>query len=201
MTMSATTGCSHSVCPWWLGWALASPVRRWIEDPAALLGPWVAPGSRVLEVGPGMGFFTIPLAERVGPTGKVVCVDLQPRMLAGLTRRLRRRGLGDRVEIRGGEPTELGIEDLHESFDFAVLIHVLHEVPDPGATLAQMAAALRAGGRLLLVEPRGHCSDSQFAAELAAAAEAGLSLDPASPEHFGRKQRALLRRSGLPERG
>ena len=55
------------VCPWWIGWLLASPVRKLMQDPARILAPWVRDGMTVLEPGPGMGFFTLELARRVGP--------------------------------------------------------------------------------------------------------------------------------------
>jgi len=78
---------STHVCPWWLGPLLASPVRKLVQDPARILAPHVREGMTVLEPGPGMGFFTIELARRVGPRGRVIAVELQPRMLAGLRRR------------------------------------------------------------------------------------------------------------------
>jgi hypothetical protein len=62
----------HGVCPWWVGYLLASPLRRLQYDPAALLAPYVRTGMTVLEPGPGMGFFTLELARRVGPSGRVV---------------------------------------------------------------------------------------------------------------------------------
>jgi len=74
----------HGVCPWWIGYLLASPLRRLQCDPAALLAPYVREGVAVLEPGPGMGFFTLELARRVGPTGRVIAVDIQPRMIDGL---------------------------------------------------------------------------------------------------------------------
>ena len=73
------------VCPWWLGYVLASPLRRWLQDPAAIVAPYVREGMTVLEPGPGMGFFTLELARRVGPKGRVIAVDVQPRMIAGLS--------------------------------------------------------------------------------------------------------------------
>jgi len=75
------------VCPWWLGYLLASPVRRLLQDPRKLLGPYVREGMTVLEPGPGMGFFTLEIARLVGPSGRVVAVDIQPRMLSSLRRR------------------------------------------------------------------------------------------------------------------
>jgi SAM-dependent methyltransferase len=68
---------SHRVCPWWLGYLLASPIRRLLQgDPEKILAPFVREGMTVLEPGPGMGFFTLPLARRVGPMGRVVAVGL-----------------------------------------------------------------------------------------------------------------------------
>ena len=77
---------SSHACPWWLGYLLASPVRRLFENPAARLAPYVREGMLVLEPGPGMGFFTLELARMVGETGRVVAVDLQEKMLAALRR-------------------------------------------------------------------------------------------------------------------
>ena len=83
------------VCPWWLGPLLANPLRRLVQDPAAILAPHVREGMTVLEPGCGMGFFSLPLARLVGPGGRVVCVDLQRKMIEGLRRRAKRAGLLD----------------------------------------------------------------------------------------------------------
>lgn len=99
---------SHSVCPWWLGYLLASPVRRLMHDPARILAPFVREGMRVLEPGPGMGFFTIDLARMVGPLGGIVVVDIQPKMLNRLKRRAARAGLVERLDIRVTEPGSMG---------------------------------------------------------------------------------------------
>ena len=180
------------LCPWWLGWALASPIRRLLDDPVALSRAFLAPGDRVLELGPGPGFFTIAMAEWVGPGGKVVCVDVQQRMLDQVARRAARRGLSERVVTRGCSP-DGGLPDLGAAVDKAVLIHVLHEVPDPRATLAAVRRALKPGGRLLLVEPKGHCSPALFAAELWAAEQAGFSPAPEGiPAALGKRQAAVL---------
>lgn len=166
------------VCPWWLGWLLASPIRRLVQDPATILGPFVSEGMTVLEPGPGMGFFTLELARRVGPTGRVIAVDVQERMLSGLRRRAARVGLVDRIELRLASRDGLGIEDLAGRVDFALAFAMVHEVPDGGRLLAAIAAALRRGGRLLLVEPAGHVRRDAFAATLRSAAEAGLRAGP-----------------------
>lgn len=72
----------HSTCPWWVGYLLASPLRRLMLDPHAMLAPYVRPAMTVLEPGPGMGFFTLELARLVGPSGRVSC---NPRTVRSLS--------------------------------------------------------------------------------------------------------------------
>jgi SAM-dependent methyltransferase len=182
------------ICPWWLSWTLVSPVRKWLgNDPELLLGSFVRSGDRVLEVGPGPGFYTVPLAKRVGPDGKVVCIDLQPRMLEALRKRLARKGLADRMETHLCSSDSLGTADRGGSMDRAVLIYVLHEMPDPRRTLAEVFDALRSGGELLLVEPKRHCPAELFAAELWAAEQVGFtSADVALWDELGKYQAAVL---------
>ena len=91
----------HRVCPWWIGYLLASPMRRWLgQDPIKILTPYVHEGMNVLEPGPGMGFFTIPLARLVGASGKVIAVDLQPKMIASLKKRAAKVKVLDRIDAR-----------------------------------------------------------------------------------------------------
>ena len=60
---------AQHVCPWWVGYLLANPIRRMMQDPEELLRPYLWSGMTVLEPGPGMGFFTIPVAQMIGETG------------------------------------------------------------------------------------------------------------------------------------
>ena len=166
------------VCPWWIGWLLASPIRRLFDSAAPLLEPLVRPGMTVLEPGPGMGYFSLRLARLVGPTGRVVCVDLQPRMVAGLKKRARRAGLAERVEGVSGTLDHPALEPRAATFDLAVAIYMVHEVPDQEGFLRRIAMLLRPGGRLLIVEPKGHVTPDGFAATLARAEAAGLRALP-----------------------
>lgn len=178
------------VCPWWLGYLLANPLRRLFEDPDEILGPHVRPRMTVLEVGPGMGFFTLPLARLVGPAGRVVAVDVQPRMLAALARRARKAGLADRVETRLAAPDTLGLADRAGAFDVAFALHVVHEVPDAARLFTELRAALAPGGRVVFVELRGHVRPERFEESLSAAAAAGFAIE----RHPGGRRRlaALL---------
>jgi len=180
------------VCPWWIGYFLASPIRRLFQDPTAILSPYVKPGMTALEPGPGMGFFTLELARLVGPAGRVIAVDVQPRMLSALRRRARRAGVADRIDARLVEPGSMRLDDVAGAVDFALAFAVVHEFRDDGGFFRQLAAALRPGGTVLLAEPRGHVDEERFAAELASATRAGLSA--ANGPSIRSSHAAVLRR-------
>jgi len=95
---------AHRVCPWWLGYCLVCPLRRRAQDPAAILAPYIHEGMTVLEPGSGMGFFTLELARQVGTSGRVIAVDIQPKMLDRLKRRAAKIGLQGRLEARVASP-------------------------------------------------------------------------------------------------
>jgi len=69
------------VCPWWVGHFLMNPLRRFAHNPPKILSPYVSDGMTVLDLGPGMATFTLDLARFTGPTGRVIAVDIQARML------------------------------------------------------------------------------------------------------------------------
>jgi ubiquinone/menaquinone biosynthesis C-methylase UbiE len=172
---------SHRVCPWWIGYLLLSPVRRWMQDPVELLRPYVNPGMTVLEPGPGMGFFTIPLAQLVGDSGRVIAVDVQPKMIAALKRRAGKFNVAERVDARVTSAQSLGVDDLAGRVDFALAFAMVHELPSASRFFQEVSRALKPNALLLLAEPRGHVNDADFAGELAAAAGAGLEVK-ARPE-------------------
>ncbi len=116
---------AHRVCPWWLGYLLASPLRRLLQDPGKILDPYVSEGMTVLELGPGMGFFTLELARRVGPQGRVIAVDVQPKMIEGLVRRAGKAGSDGWIETRLAKEDQLGINDLKAVVDFALAFPTL----------------------------------------------------------------------------
>lgn len=167
---------AEHVCPWWVGYLLANPVRRLWQDPARILDPYVSEGMTVLEPGPGMGFFTLELARRVGATGQVVAVDTQPRMLGGLRRRAAKAGLADRIDARLVQPDSMGLTDLTGRIDFTLAFAMVHETGAPGSFFTEVAQATKPGGRLLFVEPRGHVDVAHFGTELRLAMEAGFTV-------------------------
>ena len=135
-------------CPSSLSGLVDNPVRRWYTRPVLdRLG--IQPGETVLEVGPGPGAFTVDAARRTGPGGKVLAVDIQPKMIAKLERRLREAGVTN-VETRVASAYDLPVED--GTVDRAFLVTVLPEIPDPVRALREIRRVLRPGGRLSVTE-------------------------------------------------
>ncbi len=180
------------VCPPWVGRLLLSPLRKLVENPKKIFGPFVDEGMVVLEPGCAMGFFTLPLARLVGPEGKVIAVDIQPEMLTALERRASKAGLIDRLDIREAGSEGLGIADLARSADFCALIHVAHEVPDQVHFFSEISNTLKPGGRVLVIEPDWHVTPEEFEISLSAATAAGLQRIESTSVQKGRK--ALLER-------
>jgi len=167
---------AERVCPWWIGCLMASPIRKLVENPEKLLRPYMRSGITVLEPGPGMGFFTLPMAAMVGPEGRVVAVDIQTKMLDGLRRRARRSGLMPRIETRLALPGSMGIADLAGKVDFVLAYAMVHEMPSAESFFREAAVALKPGGLMLLAEPAGHVKPERFEQELSAAHAAGLAV-------------------------
>jgi ubiquinone/menaquinone biosynthesis C-methylase UbiE len=157
-----------------------------------MLAPHIEPGSIALDVGCAMGFFSLDMARMVGADGKVVCVDLQPKMIKALVRRATKAGVIDRIDHRVCDKNGLGLEDLGEKVDFALAFALVHELPDAEVFFRQIRAALRPGGVCLVAEPKGHVSKKGFEETLAAAEKAGLKLG--ERPKIGRSHAALLKR-------
>jgi len=184
---------AHRLCPWWLGYFLASPLRRLLHDPDKIVSPYVREGMTVLDAGPGMGFFSLPMARMVGKNGKVLCIDVQEKMLRVLRNRAARAGLAGRIETRvsrQGEP--LPTHGFEGRVDFALLFAVVHEVEEQQTFLASVARAMKPGATCLLVEPKGHVKMRKFQETLAVAGRNGLIV--AGQPHIFRSQAVTLKK-------
>jgi SAM-dependent methyltransferase len=139
-----------------------------------------------------MGFFTLELARLVGPSGRLIAVDVQRRMLDGLRRRAAKAGLLDRIELRLATADSMNLGDLTNAVDFTLAFAVVHEMPAPGPFFQQVGAASRRGAQMLFAEPAGHVNPTEFDEELAAAAAAGYTVVERPPVR--RSRAALLRK-------
>jgi ubiquinone/menaquinone biosynthesis C-methylase UbiE len=162
------------VCPWWLGRLFASPIRRLYQNPEKILASYIKPDMTVLEIGPGMGFFSLPMARMVGQKGRVICPDIQEKMLKGLMGRARRARLDGRVVTRLAFTDSLNIDDLTGQVDFVLAFAVVHEIPDIKRLFEQIYRSMKTGAKLLIAEPTGHVTDESFGKMLETAINIGF---------------------------
>ncbi len=175
---------------WWRKNPSACPYgqRFWVEAPhpvitrdrlREVLRP--EPGERVLEIGPGTGYYTLDIAEWVGADGRVEIFDLQQEFLDHVGGRAAERGLRNVVPTQG-DATALPYED--GSMDAVVLTAVLGEIPDPVAALREIRRVLKPAGRLVVGELFG---DPHFTTRTSLerqAGEAGLRHETHSGNRF-----------------
>ena len=162
------------VCPWWGGYFIDNWFRRLLHRPEKILAPYVQDGMTVIDIGCGMGFFSIPMARMVGDEGLVIAVDIQEKMLNVVKKRADRAGVGNRIRTHRCEPDAIGID---ERADFVLAFWSAHEVPNARKLLEEVRRCLVEGGRFLVAEPRGHVSATKFKEMVATAKDFGLSLE------------------------
>jgi ubiquinone/menaquinone biosynthesis C-methylase UbiE len=161
------------ICPWWFAYTFDNRLRYLFHRPEKILAPYVARGMTVLDVGCGMGFFSISLARLVGDTGCVIAADVQAKMLAAMQKRAEKAGVADIIRPHKCEPNILGI---NTPVDFILAFWMVHEVPDPQRFFQQMGQCLKPHGKLLIAEPRFHVSSNRFQQIVALAKTSGLSF-------------------------
>lgn len=142
----------------WLGAAWLTRPERDAEEDATRLHEALAlqPGQTACDVGAGSGYHTIRLARAVGPTGRVLAVDLQPKMLELLRERVAAAGLAN---VEAIEATDRDPRLPDGACDLVLLVDVYHELAWPEPMLAAFRRALAPGGRLALVEFRAEDPD------------------------------------------
>jgi ubiquinone/menaquinone biosynthesis C-methylase UbiE len=133
--------------PTWLTPVLDNPYRRWTFSPeTAADRHGIAPGMRVLEIGPGGGYMTKAAEEHVGPEGQLICLDIQMNML----RKLRSRLEPPVPRLLCASGSALPLQD--GCLDLIYLCEVLGEIPDKGEALREYARVLRDDGTLSITE-------------------------------------------------
>ncbi|MCK5505037.1 MAG: class I SAM-dependent methyltransferase [Thermodesulfovibrionia bacterium] len=171
------------ICPWWLAYTFDNPFRNFIHNPGKILGPYVDKGMTVLDVGCGMGFFSIGLARLVGDKGCVIAADVQPQMLRTLEKRSEKAGVSNIIRPHRSEPDKLGVST---PVDFILAFWMVHEVPDADMFFHQVRSCLKPNGRILVAEPRFHVSLKRFQEILVSAQKSGLIFCEAPYVRFSR---------------
>lgn len=167
----------NRVCPVWVGYLLACPIRKLTQNPKKILSPYLEKGMKVLDVGSAMGFFSIPAAKLVGNNGKVVCVDLQEKMLVKLNKRAKKAKVDSIIKTHKCSTDSLLLEEYNSSIDLVILFAVAHELSNQEKAFKEIFASLKPGGKLLFAEPKGgHVTDEEFKHEIDLAKKAGFKV-------------------------
>jgi ubiquinone/menaquinone biosynthesis C-methylase UbiE len=141
--------------PQWMANLIDHPLRRRFQPPnETAVRHGIEPGMTVLEVGPGSGTYTMGAARRVGEQGRLVTVDIEPRMIERVTRKAEAKGVTN-IEARVADVYDLPFDD--ETFDAAYMIAVIGEIPDPDQAMREFYRVLKSSGTLafseLLMDP------------------------------------------------
>ena len=161
------------VCPWWCCYTFDNFLRKFFHDPEKILRPYVGEGNTALDIGPGMGYFSIPLARVVGERGKVFAVDIQPEMLKVLGKRAKKAGVEHQIIPHLCKGDSLGF---NIQFDFILAFWMVHEVPDQFVFLTEIKSLLKPSGQFLVSEPILHVNRAMYEKTIEMAESVGLVL-------------------------
>jgi ubiquinone/menaquinone biosynthesis C-methylase UbiE len=170
----AVNKAKEHVCPVERAGILDNRIRRWVQDPRKILGPYINEGMTVLDVGCGPGFFSIAMANLVGRSGRVIASDLQEGMLQKLRAKIQGTELGERITLHKCEENKIG---LSEKVDFILAFYMAHEIPNQEAFFNEISSMLKPNGQVLVVEPAFHVSRKSFEETIRRGRRAGLEPD------------------------
>jgi ubiquinone/menaquinone biosynthesis C-methylase UbiE len=159
------------VCPHQIAFFLDNWVRRLIQPPAKIVGPYIQKGNTVIDMGCGPGYFTIDMAKMVGSEGRVIAVDIQVKMLERVRKKAQKYAVAERIDFYKADDTHIR---LNQKADFILAFYMIHEVPDMTHMLKELKSLLNIGGKILAVEPRMHVNKAGFNRMLDRAEEIGL---------------------------
>jgi 2-polyprenyl-3-methyl-5-hydroxy-6-metoxy-1,4-benzoquinol methylase len=161
------------VCPWWCCFTFDNFLRKLLHNPEQILRPYVTEGNSVLDIGPGMGYFSIPLARMVGQKGRVTAADIQPEMLKTLQKRAKKSGVEKQIITHVCKADSLG---LNRQFDFILAFWMVHEVPNKLVFFKEIKSLLKLSGKFLFAEPVLHVNQVMYEKTVETAESVGLVL-------------------------
>lgn len=166
-------GSENHVCPWRNAYFFDNWFRGLLHNPQKLFEGLLHEGDTALDVGCGMGFFSIRMAEMVGSTGRVIAADLQPEMLRVLKRRAKRKGVLSRITLHQCEKERVGVTD---KVDFVLAFWAVHELPDMRGYFNEMIGIMNDGAHMFVAEPPSHVPDEKFREMKDIAQSAGFEI-------------------------
>lgn len=178
-------------CPSWCCFTFDNKLRTYFHKPEQMFSGYIKQGDTVLDIGPGQGYFTIPMARMVGDSGKVVAIDVQEKMLRVLMAKARKCRLDDRIKAELGDADNFQIQ---YQADFILAFWVVHEVPDQTSFLKTIYTSLKQDKFLFIAEPKFHVTGKMFEKSVAVALQIGFEIAARPKVAFSRA--VLLRKGG-----
>jgi len=140
---------NNGVCPVERAGSLDNRIRRWLQNPYKILGPYIEEGMTVLDIGCGPGFFSIDMAQMVGSTGRVIASDLQEGMLGKLRDKIKGTELEERIILHKCGKNKIA---LSENVDFVLAFYMVHEISNHDEFFSEIESLLRPNGQVFIVE-------------------------------------------------
>jgi len=147
------------VCPWYFCFTFDNVFRKLVQNPKKILSNYIKPGFHILDIGPGQGYFSIPMAEMAGPKGEIIAVDIQEKMLEHLKKKAQKYHVNDRIKCKIVKDANYSFDS---EFDFALAFWMIHEVPDKKSLFNSVFRALKPGKLFLVAEPHVHVTTKMF---------------------------------------
>jgi ubiquinone/menaquinone biosynthesis C-methylase UbiE len=140
----------HLSSPSFVVYLLNNPIRRKFLSPTRVIDCFgIREGMKILEVGPGSGFFTFELAKYAGSSGHVYAVDIEPKMITLLEKRIKREKI-ENISAKAASAYEIPLPN--NSVDLVFMGGVLGEIPDKQKALREMQRVLKEEGVLAIME-------------------------------------------------
>jgi ubiquinone/menaquinone biosynthesis C-methylase UbiE len=162
----------NHVCPVERAGTLDNRIRRWFQNPQKILGPYIKEGMTVLDMGCGPGFFSVEMAKMVGPSGRVIAVDLQEGMLRKLGDKIKGTEFEKQILLVKCEKDKIGVS---EPVDFVLAFYIIHEIPNQDEFFSEIKSILKPNGQIYIVEPPFHVSKTAFEETVGRAGAAGFT--------------------------
>jgi ubiquinone/menaquinone biosynthesis C-methylase UbiE len=147
------------VCPVEYAGGLDNSLRRLLQNPQKILKPYIKEGMTILDLGCGVGFFSIPIAQMLLNSGNVIAADLQEGMLEKVNKKIKGTELEQRITIHKCQADTIGVT---EKVDFVLVFYMIHEVPNQDNLLRELKTILKPDGKIYIIEPKFHVSKKSF---------------------------------------
>jgi ubiquinone/menaquinone biosynthesis C-methylase UbiE len=168
------------ICPAEAVGILDNPFRKLFHNPKKILHPYIKTGMTILDVGCGAGTFSVEMAKMLNGLGKVICADIQEKMLNKVRKKIKSTNLEQIVELHKSGLENIGVV---KKVDFVLAFWMFHEVRHQEKFLKELISILKPNGLIFIIEPKVHVTKTEFRKIIDKTKESGLRI-VGSPKVF-----------------